>query len=160
MVVSWQYGDWLFPECPPPMRNPTVFAQILAGVDHQELARAAARFPMPRVSRSLSPYDHFAAQLRQAGIGLVLQALLRRPVTLDRGPHRAHLVRPQHHDPAPAPLGVAEDGRLVEGLPETTVAVRLATTALLDYHRPPYEPGRLLGCYGHTLPDLQSAYYS
>src|ERR1035438_10555351 len=43
--------------------GPTVFAQILAGVDHQELARAAARFPMPRVSRSLSPYDHFAAMV-------------------------------------------------------------------------------------------------
>src|ERR1039457_1736559 len=43
--------------------GPTVFAQILAGVDHQGLARAAARFPMPRVSRSLSPYDHFAAMV-------------------------------------------------------------------------------------------------
>jgi len=27
------------------------------------LARAAARFPMPRTSRSLSPYDHFAAMV-------------------------------------------------------------------------------------------------
>jgi len=40
---------------------PTVFAQILAGLNQMELARAAARFPMPRASRSLSVYDHFAA---------------------------------------------------------------------------------------------------
>jgi hypothetical protein len=43
--------------------GPTVFAQILAGVDHQELARAAARFPMPRASRALSAYDHFTAMV-------------------------------------------------------------------------------------------------
>jgi hypothetical protein len=43
--------------------GPTVFSQILAGVDHTELARAAARFPMPRASRSLSVYDHFAAMV-------------------------------------------------------------------------------------------------
>jgi IS4 transposase len=42
---------------------PTVFAQILAGVDPNELMRAAARFPMPRASRSLSVYDHFAAMV-------------------------------------------------------------------------------------------------
>jgi hypothetical protein len=41
----------------------TVFAQIMAGLDTTELARAAARFPMPRASRSLSPYDHFAAMV-------------------------------------------------------------------------------------------------
>jgi hypothetical protein len=40
---------------------PTVFAQILAGLNQMELARAADRFPMPRASRSLSVYDHFAA---------------------------------------------------------------------------------------------------
>jgi IS4 transposase len=43
--------------------GPSVFSQIIAGVDHTELARAAARFPMPRVSRSLTPYDHFAAMV-------------------------------------------------------------------------------------------------
>jgi len=43
--------------------SPTVFAQILAGLDANELARAAARFPMPRASRSLSAYDHFAAMV-------------------------------------------------------------------------------------------------
>ena len=42
---------------------PTVFAQILAGVDSNELMRAAARFPMPRASRSLSLYDHFGAMI-------------------------------------------------------------------------------------------------
>ena len=43
--------------------NPTVFAQIMAGLDPNELSRAAARFPMPRASRSLSAYDHFAAMV-------------------------------------------------------------------------------------------------
>ena len=45
--------------------NPTsaVFAQIMAGLDATELARAAARFPMPRASRALSAYDHFAAMV-------------------------------------------------------------------------------------------------
>lgn len=43
--------------------GPTVFAQMMAGVDHTELARAAARFAMPRVSRSLTVYDHFAAMI-------------------------------------------------------------------------------------------------
>ena len=42
---------------------PTVFAQILAGLNQMELARAADRFPMPRASRSLSVYDHFAAMV-------------------------------------------------------------------------------------------------
>jgi hypothetical protein len=42
---------------------PTVFAQILAGMNQMEFARAAARFPMPRASRSLSAYDHFAAMV-------------------------------------------------------------------------------------------------
>ncbi len=46
------------------MKNaPTVFAQIMAGLDATELARAAARFPMPRTSRTLRPYDHFAAMV-------------------------------------------------------------------------------------------------
>jgi len=35
----------------------------MAGLNQMELARAAARFPMPRTSRSLSPYDHFAAMV-------------------------------------------------------------------------------------------------
>jgi len=42
---------------------PAVCAQILAGMDPNELMRAAARFPMPRASRSLSAYDHFAAMV-------------------------------------------------------------------------------------------------
>jgi hypothetical protein len=42
---------------------PTVFAQIVAGLNAMELARAAAKFPMPRASRSLSAYDHFAAMV-------------------------------------------------------------------------------------------------
>jgi len=46
------------------MKNaPTVFAQIMSGLDATELARAAARFPMPRASRTLRPYDHFAAMI-------------------------------------------------------------------------------------------------
>jgi len=43
--------------------GPPVFAQILAGVDPREVARAAAQFPMARASRSLSVYDHFAAMV-------------------------------------------------------------------------------------------------
>jgi IS4 transposase len=43
--------------------GPTVFAQIFAGLNRMELARAAARFPMPRASRSLSVHDHFAAMV-------------------------------------------------------------------------------------------------
>jgi IS4 transposase len=43
--------------------NPTVFAQIMAGIDPTELARAAARFPMPRASKTLRAYDHFAAMV-------------------------------------------------------------------------------------------------
>lgn len=43
--------------------GPPVFAQMLAGVDHTEITRAAARFPMPRASRSLTVYDHFAAMV-------------------------------------------------------------------------------------------------
>ena len=42
---------------------PTVFAQIMAGLDATELARAAARFSMPRASRTLRPYDQFAAMV-------------------------------------------------------------------------------------------------
>lgn len=46
------------------MKNaPTVFAQIMAGLDATEVARAAARFPMPRVSKTLRPYDHLAAMV-------------------------------------------------------------------------------------------------
>ena len=43
--------------------DPTVFAQVLAGLDPKELARAAAKYPMPRASRSLTTYDHFAAMV-------------------------------------------------------------------------------------------------
>ena len=43
--------------------GPTVFAQIIAGLNQMELSRAAARFPMPRASRALSAYDHFAAMV-------------------------------------------------------------------------------------------------
>jgi len=46
------------------MKNaPTVFAQIMAGLDATELARIAARFPMPRRSKTLRAYDHFAAMV-------------------------------------------------------------------------------------------------
>jgi hypothetical protein len=46
------------------MKNaPTVFAQIMAGLDATEVARAAAQFPMPRASRTLRPYDHLAAMV-------------------------------------------------------------------------------------------------
>lgn len=48
----------------PEMNNaPTVFAQIMAGLDATELARAAARFPMPRASKTLRPHGHFAAMV-------------------------------------------------------------------------------------------------
>jgi IS4 transposase len=61
--------------------GPTVFAQILAGLNQMELARAAARFPMPRASRSLSVYDHFAAmvfaQLTHRGSLRDIEACLR-----------------------------------------------------------------------------------
>ena len=43
--------------------GPTVFTQVLAGVDPKEVARAAMRFPMPRASRSLRVYDHFATMI-------------------------------------------------------------------------------------------------
>jgi len=43
--------------------GPTVFAQVLAGLNRMELARAATRFPMPRASRALSVHDHFAAMV-------------------------------------------------------------------------------------------------
>jgi hypothetical protein len=43
--------------------GPTVFAQVLAGLNRMELTRSAARYPMPRASRSLSAYDHFAAMV-------------------------------------------------------------------------------------------------
>ena len=42
---------------------PTVFAQIMAGLDPTEVARAAAQFPMPRASKTLQPYDHLAAMV-------------------------------------------------------------------------------------------------
>ena len=46
------------------MKNsPTVFAQVMGGLDATELARAVARFPMPRVSKTLRAYDHFAAMV-------------------------------------------------------------------------------------------------
>jgi IS4 transposase len=51
--------------------GPTVLAQVLSGLDPRELTRAAARFPMPRASRSLTAYDHLAvmvfAQLTHRG---------------------------------------------------------------------------------------------
>jgi hypothetical protein len=43
--------------------TPTVFAQIMAGVDPNELLRATQRFPMGRASRSFRAYDHFAAMV-------------------------------------------------------------------------------------------------
>jgi IS4 transposase len=46
------------------MKNsPTVFAQVMGGLDATELARAVVRFPMPRVSKTLRAYDHFAAMV-------------------------------------------------------------------------------------------------
>ena len=43
--------------------GPTVFSQVLAGLDATEVARAVALYPMPRASRALSAYDHFAAMV-------------------------------------------------------------------------------------------------
>ena len=43
--------------------GPTVFTQVLAGVDPKEVTRAALRSPMPRASRSLTVYDHFATMI-------------------------------------------------------------------------------------------------
>jgi IS4 transposase len=40
-----------------------VFAQVLAGLNRAELARAAAKYPMPRASRTLTVHDHFAAMV-------------------------------------------------------------------------------------------------
>ncbi len=42
---------------------PSVFAQIMAGLDATELARAANRFPMARASKTLRVYDHFGAMI-------------------------------------------------------------------------------------------------
>lgn len=38
---------------------PTVFSQIIAPLFQTEFARCAARYPMPRSSRSFSAFDHF-----------------------------------------------------------------------------------------------------
>ena len=55
---------WITGHSRPEMNpGPTVFAQVIAGLNQMELARAAARFPMPRASRALSAYDHFAAMV-------------------------------------------------------------------------------------------------
>ena len=43
--------------------GPTVFAQVLAGLNRMELARAGAKFPMPRASRALTVHDHFASMV-------------------------------------------------------------------------------------------------
>jgi Domain of unknown function (DUF4372) len=59
--------------------GPTVFSQIMAGLNQMELARAAARFPMPRTSRSLSPYDHFAAMVFAQLAGNLYVGSLRQP---------------------------------------------------------------------------------
>jgi len=41
----------------------TVLAQILDGLAGKEFARCAARYPMPRDTPALSPYDHFATMI-------------------------------------------------------------------------------------------------
>lgn len=41
----------------------TVLAQILDGLAVKEFARCAARYPMPRETPALSPYDHFATMI-------------------------------------------------------------------------------------------------
>jgi hypothetical protein len=41
----------------------TVLAQILDGLAEKEFARCAARYPMPRDTPALSPYDHFATMI-------------------------------------------------------------------------------------------------
>jgi hypothetical protein len=43
--------------------GPTVFSQILAGLNRMELARAVSRFAMLRASRSLMAHDHFTAMV-------------------------------------------------------------------------------------------------
>jgi len=43
--------------------DPTVFAQVFGELNQMKPTRVAARFPMPRASRSLSVYDHFAAMV-------------------------------------------------------------------------------------------------
>lgn len=43
--------------------SPTVFAQVLAGLNRMELAPAASKFPMLRGSRALTAHDHFAAMV-------------------------------------------------------------------------------------------------
>jgi len=43
--------------------GPTVFSQILGGLNRAELSRIAQQFPMPRASRTLSIHDHFAAMV-------------------------------------------------------------------------------------------------
>lgn len=49
--------------CPPRKCKKRRLSLLMAGVDATELARAAAQFPMPRASKSLRPYDHFAAMV-------------------------------------------------------------------------------------------------
>jgi hypothetical protein len=41
----------------------TVLAQILSGLGGEEFARCARRYPMPRNTPALSPYDHFATMV-------------------------------------------------------------------------------------------------
>lgn len=70
---------------------PTVFAQVMAGLDPTELARAAARFPMPRASKALSAYDHFGAMVfaqltyRESLRGIEACLNVRRAVTYRMG---------------------------------------------------------------------------
>ena len=51
---------------------PTVFSQVLAGLNAVELVRAAAKYPMPRASRSLTAYDHRADLPASLGHRVVL----------------------------------------------------------------------------------------
>jgi hypothetical protein len=41
----------------------TVLAQILSGLGSEEFTRCARRYPMPRDTPVLSPYDHFATMV-------------------------------------------------------------------------------------------------
>ena len=95
-----------------------------------------------------------AHQLCQAGIGPLFQGLLGCSVALQRGPHQAHLVGRQGHEPGPAPLGVAEHGRLVQCLPLCAAAVGFAATAAVHHYRAPHEAWDL-----RTLPAAMSIHY-
>jgi hypothetical protein len=86
---------------------PTIFSQVMAGLNNVELARAAARHPMPRTTHALSAYDHFAAMVfaqltHREGLRGIEACLLGRPAVAYRmglrgRPTRTNLAYASEH---------------------------------------------------------------